>query len=120
LRRNIQALDLSARSRVVTADVFEWAQTAPPPARPVDLVFLDPPYRFLHEQAEDLRQLTAALADEHLSAEAIVVFRHSADDNLDLTPLVRYDQRNYGSMTIDLLRCQSIPTNSSSPPTPPE
>jgi len=120
LRRNIETLGLTSRSRIITADIFAWADSAPPPTRPVDIVFFDPPYAFLTERADDLRRLINTLTDQHLSEQAIVMFRHAAADALDLPPLVRYDQRDYGSMTIDLLTCQSTPTNISSPPTPPE
>jgi 16S rRNA (guanine966-N2)-methyltransferase len=119
LRRNIETLGLSSRSRIITADIFGWAESAPPPARPVDILFLDPPYRFLTERAADLRQLISTLVEQHLSDQAIVMFRHAAGDALDLPPLVRYDQREYGSMTIDFLSCQSTRTNTSSPPMPP-
>jgi len=120
LRRNVQALGLSARSRIVTADLFGWAGSASPPARPIDLLFLDPPYRFLTERPLDMQKLAATLAEQHLSENAIVVFRHAADAALDLPPLLRYDQRSYGSMTVDFLTCQSTPTSTSPPPTPHE
>jgi 16S rRNA (guanine(966)-N(2))-methyltransferase RsmD len=120
LKRNIEALNLSAHSRIVTADIFDWADSTPPPTRPVDVLFFDPPYRFLTERADDLKRLIETLAKDHLSEQAIVVFRHAAGDALDLPPLVRYDQREYGSMVIDLLTCQSNLTNISSPPTQPE
>ena len=68
-----------------------------------DLVFLDPPYRFLDERPEDLRQLAEHLVKSHLNDEGIVVFRHDTADSLELPLLRRYDHRPYGAMTIELL-----------------
>jgi 16S rRNA G966 N2-methylase RsmD len=61
------------------------------------LVFLDPPYRFLRERPDDLRRLAARLS-------GVIVFRHDAQDELSLAPLACFDRRDYGSMTIELLR----------------
>jgi 16S rRNA G966 N2-methylase RsmD len=129
LRRNITALKLEKRSRVVMEDLFLWAEKDPHPSPPpayqgrglgkANILFLDPPYRFLTERAADLRRLTEILAERHLAADAIVVFRHAIGDSLDLPALRRYDQRVYGSMAIDLLTCPSIPTSISPPPTQP-
>src|SRR4051812_7880453 len=66
LRKNIAALGVEKRSRVVSGDVFRWFAAAPPAEPRVDLIFLDPPYRFLRERPDDLRHLAAGLA-AHLS-----------------------------------------------------
>jgi len=78
---------------------------APPTASRTraDLVFLDPPYRFLVERGTDLRALTERLVTDHLAPDAVVVFRHDAAHELDLPRLRRSDQRTYGSMTIEFL-----------------
>jgi 16S rRNA (guanine966-N2)-methyltransferase len=112
LRRNIADLKVNARTQVVTTDIF----TSVLSPQSSSLVFLDPPYRYLTERPADLQRLVKSLAP-HLAADAIVVFRHAAGDSLDLAPLRRYDERSYGSMVIELLTCQSIPTNTSPPPT---
>ncbi|MGH7214480.1 MAG: RsmD family RNA methyltransferase [Tepidisphaeraceae bacterium] len=71
-------------------------------ARRVDLVFLDPPYRFLCEKTEDLRELATHLT-RHLAPAATVVFRHDAADALALPNLLVTDLRTYGSMTLEFL-----------------
>jgi 16S rRNA (guanine966-N2)-methyltransferase len=102
LRKNISSLGVRDRSAVVDRDLFKWFD-APPPADKVDLVFLDPPYRFLVERPDDLRHLASRIAD-HLGDEGIVVFRHDAKDALALPPLIPFDHREYGGMAIELLR----------------
>src|SRR5205807_2589067 len=56
LRKNIAALNEGHRSRVVAGDLFRWF-AAPSGAAsergPADLIFLDPPYRFVRERPED-------------------------------------------------------------------
>lgn len=103
LRKNIDALGVRERSTVVDRDIFKWFENATA-ARKASLVFLDPPYRFLTERPEDLRRLAKRLADAHLAPEAIVVFRHDEADALALEPLEVFDRRDYGGMTIELLR----------------
>ncbi|MGE5612342.1 MAG: 16S rRNA (guanine(966)-N(2))-methyltransferase RsmD, partial [Bacillota bacterium] len=46
LRQNIETLKVADRSEVVAGDLFKWFATTIP-SRRVDLIFLDPPYRFL-------------------------------------------------------------------------
>jgi len=106
LRKNIDALGVQARAKVVSGDLFRWFATAPPPppdARP-GLVFLDPPYRFLVERPEPLRQLAERIAVSHLAPDGTVILRHDANDRIDLPALDVYDTREYGGMTIELLR----------------
>ncbi len=104
LRKNIATLGVQKRSTVVDRDLFKWFD-AQPGRGDTALVFLDPPYRFLVERAADLQRLSTQLAS-HLASEAIVVFRHDSKDNLALEPLEPIDQREYGGMTIELLRAR--------------
>ncbi|WP_428938511.1 16S rRNA (guanine(966)-N(2))-methyltransferase RsmD [Fontivita pretiosa] len=107
LKQNIQMLGLQDRARVVSGDLFKWFMNAarrPAEADRADLVFLDPPYRFVRDLPEQLRALARELSAHHLSDRGIVVFRHDARDSLELPMLVRYDRRDYGGMTIELLR----------------
>src|SRR6266496_3078891 len=55
LRKNIAALGVESNSTVVALDIFKWFETTPPPPRKIDLIFLDPPYRFLRDRPDDLR-----------------------------------------------------------------
>ena len=101
LRSNIQALGVTERSMVIAGDIFK---SVPTDATGVQLVFLDPPYRFLVEEAAKVVALVEQLSERHLSRDATVVFRHDAKDQLELPRLARYDQRQYGQMMIELLR----------------
>jgi 16S rRNA (guanine966-N2)-methyltransferase len=117
LRRNIQTLAVGGRSQVVGGDLFAWferrvagsgVRDAGQPGNPnpdaADLLFLDPPYRFLNEHPQKLQQLAVKLVRRHLNPAATVIFRHDAADALALPPLKTYDVRIYGSMMIELLR----------------
>jgi 16S rRNA (guanine966-N2)-methyltransferase len=111
LRKNIAQLGVEAMSSVVDADIFRWFKSTDPardqPPK-IDLVFFDPPYRFLRERAEDLRQLAQNVA-ARMRPDGILVFRHDSADRLDLPPLGVIDQRVYGGMTLELLRPNAPP-----------
>lgn len=101
LAQNVQMLGVADRSRIVAGDLFAWIETAPPPPQPVDLIFLDPPYRYVAQKAGELNRLVGRLAREHLAPGGILVFRHDRRDKLELAPLARYDQRDYGKMRVE-------------------
>ena len=102
LKKNITALGVANRSAVVAGDLFRWFASTKPATR-VDLVFLDPPYRFLRERPDDVRAFGAAVAGHHLARAGTVIFRHDARDALDLPPLVISDRREYGGMVLEFL-----------------
>jgi 16S rRNA (guanine(966)-N(2))-methyltransferase RsmD len=105
LRKNIDTLKVGDRSTVVSDDLFRWFnKPAGNSQAKIDLIFLDPPYRFLKERPADLLQLADRFAANHLAKDGIVVFRHDAADSLALPPLVAADVRSYGSMTLEFLR----------------
>jgi 16S rRNA (guanine966-N2)-methyltransferase len=104
LKKNIAALGVEAESAVVPGDLFKHFANTPPPVdreRPT-LIFLDPPYRFLHERPTKLQTLAAQIA-AHLGCNGQMVFRHDANDRLDLPGLRVADERIYGGMTIEFL-----------------
>jgi 16S rRNA (guanine966-N2)-methyltransferase len=103
LKQNIAALGVADRSTLVAGDLFRWFESTGPAGR-VDLVFLDPPYRFLRERPDDVRRLAVILAAHHLAKGSSLVFRHDARDALELPPLTRADQREYGGMVLEFLR----------------
>ena len=114
LAQNVMAVKVSDRSRTIPGDLFRWFErtnTRPTTAGEIgaDLVFLDPPYRFLTERADELLQLALHLTHAHLSPGATVIFRHDVKDRLDLPNLERHDQRDYGDMAIELLRFPGPP-----------
>jgi 16S rRNA (guanine966-N2)-methyltransferase len=103
LRENISVLNVADQSVVVSTDLFGWFEKSAAKAK-IDLVFFDPPYRFLRERPDDLRALAIALTAKHLAENGVVVFRHDAADSLELPPLAGDDVRTYGSMMIELLK----------------
>ena len=102
LRKNISAVEVEDRAQVVAGDVFrhDFAQSKLPEA---EIIFLDPPYRFLREQPDRVRRLAGQLARK-LKSDGVLVFRHDAEDRLDLPGLERYDERTYGGMMLEFLR----------------
>src|SRR5688572_368406 len=106
LEKNIATLDVGDRSRVVQGDLFRWfdARAEADRSTGADLIFLDPPYRFLRERPADLRRLATVFVRAHLKPAGTVVFRHDAEDQLELPGLARTDVRTYGGMTLEFLR----------------
>jgi 16S rRNA (guanine(966)-N(2))-methyltransferase RsmD len=106
LRKNIAAVDDQKRCRVIAGDLFRWfAQSRDERGGNggADLIFLDPPYRFLRERPDELRSLIGQFAGAHLRAEGTVVFRHDASDMFEVAPLELYDRREYGQMVLEFL-----------------
>jgi 16S rRNA (guanine966-N2)-methyltransferase len=109
LNQNIMELGVAARSRIVSGDLFKWFELAsvrPQSAQApgADVVFLDPPYRFLHTHRDEILQLCLHLTRSHLRPKSVVVFRHDGSDSLPLPRLEAFDVRQYGDMTIEMLR----------------
>lgn len=105
MQRNIEAIEEKDRARIVQGDLFRWfdRQAALTAEARIDLVFLDPPYRFLTDRPQDLNHLALRMAQRHLNKTGLVIFRHEAGMSLPLQGLVKVDQRDYGSMSIEFL-----------------
>jgi 16S rRNA (guanine(966)-N(2))-methyltransferase RsmD len=104
LRKNIATLGVANRCTVIDRDLFKWfAAGAVKATQRIDLIFLDPPYRFLKDRPGDLVALAEKISTEHLAEDGTVVFRHDAGDELALPALRTIDRRDYGGMTIELL-----------------
>jgi 16S rRNA (guanine966-N2)-methyltransferase len=103
LKKNVAALGVADRSTLVAGDLFRWFEITRPEKK-ADVVFLDPPYRFVTERPADVRRLAARVCDVHLAPAGTVVFRHDAKDALDLPPLAVTDRREYGGMVLEFLR----------------
>jgi 16S rRNA (guanine966-N2)-methyltransferase len=106
LSQNIAAIKASDRSRIVSGDLFRWfdLSTRRPDstnASGADIVFLDPPYRFLRDHSDEILQLALHLGHGHLRPGATVVFRHDVKDELPLPNLERFDRREYGDMALE-------------------
>lgn len=102
LHENVRLIGAEERSTIVTTDLFRWAASQKPEAR-IDVVFLDPPYRYLRERPDELRSLARDLSSQHLAEDGVIVFRHDAADKLDLGLPVA-DVREYGGMTVEFLK----------------
>jgi 16S rRNA (guanine966-N2)-methyltransferase len=93
LRRNLSALGLEDRSRVVASPCERAVRTLD---EPFDLVFCDPPWNALEQAARTLEALRAAIVPE-----GRVVLEHAARDAPpDLRGMVRLDVRRYGDTAL--------------------
>jgi 16S rRNA (guanine966-N2)-methyltransferase len=108
LNTNIAALKVGGKSTVIQGDLFAWFRNDRKGAQKVELIFLDPPYRLLREQAAELQSLAAVVADRELADGGTVVFRHAAEDRLEFARLVAFDRREYGGMVVEFLSRQNI------------
>ena len=108
LEKNIATLVVSERSKVVSGDLFRWfdARADADRSAGADLIFLDPPYRFLRERQADLQRLATRLAEAHLKPGGTIIFRHDAHDQLALPGLMPGDVRTYGGMTLEFLQSE--------------
>jgi 16S rRNA (guanine966-N2)-methyltransferase len=103
LKQNIQTLGVKERTTVIAKDLFRWFGQTERAEQKADLIFLDPPYRFLRERPSELQILVRILSHGHMAPDAQVIFRHDADDSLSLEPLKVIDVRTYGSMALEFL-----------------
>jgi 16S rRNA (guanine966-N2)-methyltransferase len=103
LKKNITVLKLEDRAKIIAGDLFTWFAAGPAPAQGADILFLDPPYRFLAERTGDLRTLAQNITSKHLSPAGVVIFRHDRADTLDFPNLNPVDIRDYGSMRVEFL-----------------
>jgi 16S rRNA (guanine966-N2)-methyltransferase len=106
LRKNVITLNLAGQSTIVAGDLFKWFEKSASKV-PADLVFLDPPYRFLGEQPEQLRKLVENWQGGFLVDGATIIFRHDANDRLELPGLMKIDERIYGGMAVEFLRAST-------------
>ncbi|HTW93979.1 MAG TPA: 16S rRNA (guanine(966)-N(2))-methyltransferase RsmD [Tepidisphaeraceae bacterium] len=103
LKKNVQTLALEARSQIVAGDLFRWFDAAGGPGLKTDLIFLDPPYRYVAQRPDDLRRLARQLA-LHAAPDGILIFRHDVRNELELPPFKEYQVRKYGKMAVEFLR----------------
>lgn len=101
LKQNIAAIRAEDRSTIVSADWFAYIRNVP--RERADLIFLDPPYRYLRERPADLEAAARSLARDHCAADGLVMFRHDAADRLSLPGFRLLEERNYGGMAAEFL-----------------
>ena len=105
LKKNISALKVDDRSRIIATDLFKWFASNQA-GQQADLIFLDPPYRYVYERPPELQQLAAHLANK-MAPGGLILFRHDSADALSLPPLNVLDRREYGGMVIEFLALDS-------------
>jgi 16S rRNA (guanine966-N2)-methyltransferase len=113
LKQNIETLRVGDRAKVHAGDLFKLAPRSLPDAG-TDILFLDPPYRFLVERPDALQALAEALVTR-LKPGGLISFRHDTADALALPPFTTARTLTYGSMTIELLQLPTPPSQDPSP-----
>lgn len=81
LQRNLDALQAGSDAVIVGADIWRRGANAPPRHRPLELIFIDPPFADSRELSarSKVGTLLRRLASRSLTADdALVVFRHEA------------------------------------------
>jgi len=106
LRRTLDELGVAERVELVVADALSPASWGPA-GEPLDLVFLDPPYKMLSEAVVRRRVLAALgrLSGERLAPDGLVVL-HASRDALyerDFPAGVAGRSRRYGTSELWLL-----------------
>jgi len=104
LRQNIATLAVQDRSQIIPGDLFRWFDSVKPPETKANLIFLDPPYRFVTERVADLQRLASYLS-HHFAPGGTLIFRHDAGDEIKggLPPFIRYELKKYSNMAVELL-----------------
>ncbi len=115
LKKNIDALRVGHKTLVLTGDVFKaggggvggGGDSDSTPMHGLDeradVIFLDPPYRYLNEQPRPLLDLAGKLANSACD-QSVLCFRHDEADSLALPPWTLFRELKYGGMVIELMR----------------
>lgn len=108
LKQNIAILEVQDQAQVLAGDLFKWFAMARPTADlKCNIIFLDPPYRFVVEKSELIRTLLTQMFEHHLKPGGYVVFRHESRGNLMFADAEEFDLREYGGMKLRFLRARS-------------
>jgi 16S rRNA (guanine966-N2)-methyltransferase len=108
LRANIDALGCAARAVVLAVDALRWEVCCSWEGG-YGLVFVDPPYRYLQEEAKRAavgRLLRRLVISEQVRDDAVILFRCEADVDLPAGtgPVKVMDDQTYGRMRVRLLQ----------------
>jgi len=98
VEKNLERLGFADRGRVVQGNAFDAAQRL----EPADLVFVDPPYDFYVDRADDMKRLIETLASRVLTTpEGRVLSEHRIKEGLGEVPGARIvDERKYGDTVV--------------------
>jgi 16S rRNA (guanine966-N2)-methyltransferase len=98
IRRNLQALELVHRGKVVRTDVTRWLAANPDEVRKASLVLLDPPYN------DAILEHALALLDTLVAGGTTVVAEHAHRNPLPVLHRLRTSrQRRYGDTAVSFL-----------------
>ncbi len=102
VRTNIVPLDIAPQWEIIRCDVGRNLSCLGAFARHFDCAFVDPPYN-KGLAARSLGHLTASGA---MRAGGLIVLEHALTEKLDinLAPLILWDQRRYGKTLVTFLR----------------
>jgi 16S rRNA (guanine966-N2)-methyltransferase len=98
LGRNIEKLRFGGRAEARRGDAFAEAARL----EPADVVFVDPPYRFFVERAEDLRRLGEACLGRLAEGGTLVVEHRPKEGLGELAGGRVLDERVYGGTVVTL------------------
>lgn len=98
IRKNLVKLRFAERAEVLHADAFRAA----PALGPADVVFVDPPYDYYSDRAEDMRKLVETLLASVVAApEGRVVVEHRRNEGPGEVGGGRVvDERSYGGTAV--------------------
>lgn len=101
LQRNIDALGLAGRCRIISGDVLKLGQEDLAALPPADVAFVDPPYPLVQDRADELRG-ALAMFSARLHSEGVIVLRLRKGEVFDpALPLA--EERAWGSMRVLML-----------------
>lgn len=98
VEKNLDRLGFVDRGRVAQGNAFEAAERL----EPADLIFVDPPYDFYVDRADDMRRLVGTLASRVLAGpEGRVISEHRIREGLgDVAGARIVDERKYGDTVV--------------------
>lgn len=100
LRRNVVHLNYEHRTKIVTADVFRWAErTLGWPTAPA-VVLIAPPYAYFEDRISELQTLWTTLVDR-LAADTAIVIQAPQKFLVELLPQGQdWELRRYGQTQV--------------------
>ena len=100
IEKNITKVREVSATTVYRGDVQRFAEMVP--ARVVDVVYLDPPYRV---PTSEVASLITKLSEHHLAVGALIVYEHAGkDDPLELERFETVRSKRYGTTLLDVLK----------------
>lgn len=108
LEKNIEALGLVDRCRIVAADVLKLGAAELAPLPSADMAFFDPPYPLVRDRAQELRAALGRFATR-LNPGGVIVLRLEKTERFD-PGLPTGQERAWGSMRVLFLQRQEPET----------